>query len=123
VLEVTIPEDLLLELLKNIVIDVRIDRVDKVSSASLLVGLEVSLPIHHGTSTAEGAPAPEGTPAHEGAPAPKGASVGSPSAASMDVHVGSPMPGTNDVGSTSSIMPIDLGDPTTLEVSGSVLKS
>jgi hypothetical protein len=107
VLEDTIPEDLLLELPKNRVIDIRIDRVDKVSSASLLVGLEVSLPIHHGTS------APEGAPALEGAPAPKGASVGSPSAASMDVHVGSPMPRTNDVGSTSSIMPIDSVDPTT----------
>jgi hypothetical protein len=37
----------------------------------------------------------------------------------MDVHVGSPMPWTNDARTTSSVMPIGLADPTTLEVSGS----
>jgi hypothetical protein len=43
------------------------------------------------------------------------------SAASMDVQVGSPMPRIDDVVATSSTLPIGpgLGDPTTLEVSGS----
>lgn len=49
VLKDTIPEDLLLELPEMRVIDVRIDRSDEVSSASLLARPEVSLPVHRGT--------------------------------------------------------------------------
>jgi hypothetical protein len=100
VLDDAIPEDLLLELPEIRVVYVHVECLDEVSSAGFLARAEVSLPVCPGTS------------------APEGASVGSPSAASMDVHVGSPMPRTDDVVVTSSVVPIGLADPTTLEVSG-----
>lgn len=45
ILEVAIPEELLRELPKINVIDVRIARSDEASSDSLLVGPKVSLPV------------------------------------------------------------------------------
>jgi|UPI0002208CA7 hypothetical protein len=127
VLEDTISEDLCLNILSR-VIDVRIDCPDEVSSASLLVGLEVSLSVCHGASGSEGPPAPEdalapeGTLGPEGAPAPQGSSFGFLSIVSMDIHVGSSMPWTGDVVVTNSIVPIGPPNPTTLEVSGSGAK-
>jgi hypothetical protein len=85
----------------------------------VLVHHGASAPILEITLAPKGPLAPKGALDPEGAPAHKGASVGSPSAASMDVHVGSLMPRTNDVGATSSIMPIEPSEPTTLELSGS----
>lgn len=85
----------------------------------MLVHHGASAPILEITLAPKGPLAPKGALDPEGAPAHKGASVGSPSAASMDVHVGSLMPRTNDVGATSSIMPIEPSEPTTLELSGS----
>jgi hypothetical protein len=76
VLEDAIPKDLLLELHEIKVIDVRVECSDEVSSAGLLAGPEVSLPVCYGALAPEGAPAPEGP------------SVGSLSTGSMDVHVG-----------------------------------
>lgn len=106
VLEDAILEDLLLELLEIRVIDACVECPDKVSSAGLLAGPKVSLPVCLGTSALEDASAPEG------------ASIGSPSTASMGVHVRSPMPRTDDVVVTSYVVPIGPIVPTTLKVSG-----
>lgn len=108
VLEDTIPEDLFLELPEIRVVDVRIECSDEVSSPSLLVGLEVSLPVYHGTSDLECPPAVL-----------MDTLVGSPSAVSMDAHVGLLMPRIDDVVVTSSVVPIEPANPTTLEISGS----
>lgn len=106
VLEEAILEDLLLELPEIEVVDVRVECLDDVPSASLLVGPELSLPICHGSPSPEDAPVPEDP------------SVGSLSTASMDVHVGSSMPRTDDVTSTSSDLRVGLASSVTLEVGG-----
>jgi hypothetical protein len=91
VLEDAIPENLLLKLPEIRVVNVRIEYLDEVSSASLLAGPEVRLLVCPGTLDPEGLPAPEGAPA------------GSPYVASMDVHAGSPMPQVDDAVVTSSV--------------------
>jgi hypothetical protein len=60
VLENTIPGDLLLELPEIRVIDVCVECLDDVPSAGLQVGPVVSLPVCHGSSSPEGAPALKG---------------------------------------------------------------
>lgn len=113
VLEEAIPEDLLLELPKIEVVDVRVECLDDVPSASLLVGPELSVPICHGSPAPEDAPVPEDPSV--GSPAPEDAPV---STASMDVHVGSSMPRTDDVTATSSDLRVGLAGSVTLEVGG-----